>query len=330
MPFVLFPPKAGRSSYWRVRGTEYGISIDRSTKVADKASAAKLLKQWRDEAKRLHLAPPDETRGLTFAAAAVSYLRAGRSGLFVKPLVLHFGEMPLAKIGQGEIDAAAAAILPNALPQTRNRSVYTPTLAIMRHAGVVKAIKRPKWTGGRRLDWLRPDDAFKLLEAASATDKRVGALMTFLLYTGPRLSEALRLTWADLDLNAATALLRQTKNGEPIVVHLPTPAVAALANLDKTKRRVFGLTKCARLYALLDKAEKLSRVTLPAGSAFHMLRHSHAMWRRLYANADTAALVASGLWKSRNAASVYEHLDLTAESRKSDLFPTPTRAKEGR
>jgi hypothetical protein len=30
------PPKAGRSSYWRVRGTEYGISIDRSTKVADK------------------------------------------------------------------------------------------------------------------------------------------------------------------------------------------------------------------------------------------------------------------------------------------------------
>jgi hypothetical protein len=212
MPFILVPPKAGRSSYWRVRGTEYGISVDRSTKVADKASAAKLLKQWRDGAKRQHLAPPDETRGLTFASAAVSYLRAGRSGLFVKPLVLHFGETPVANIGQAEIDAAAAAILPNALPQTRNRSVYTPTLAITRHAGVVKAIRRPKWTGGRRLDWLRPDDAIKLLEAASATDKRLGALMTFLLYTGPRLGEALRLTWADLDLNAATALLRQMKN----------------------------------------------------------------------------------------------------------------------
>jgi integrase len=327
MPFVLVPPKAGRSPYWRVRGTEYGIVIDRSTKVADKASAAKLLKQWRDEAKRQHLAPPDETRGLTFAAAAVSYLRAGRSQLFIKPLVVHFGETPLAKIGQAEIDAAAAAILPDALPQTRNRSVYTPTLAIMRHTGVVKAIRRPKWTGGRRLDWLRPDDAFKLLEAASATDARLGALMTFLLYAGPRLSEALRLTWADMDLTAATALLRQTKDGEPIVVHLPPPAIAALANLDKTKRRVFGLSNCARLYALLDKAEKLSGVTLPPGSAFHMLRHSHAMWRRLYANADTAALVASGLWKSRNAASVYEHLDLSAESRKSDLFPSAGRVK---
>ena len=114
MPFVLVPPKAGRSPFWRVRGTEYGISIDRGTKVADKASAAKLLKQWRDEAKRQHLAPPDETRGLTFAAAAVSYLRAGRSKLFVKPLVIHFGETPLTKIGQAEIDAAATAILPNA------------------------------------------------------------------------------------------------------------------------------------------------------------------------------------------------------------------------
>lgn len=178
--------------------------------------------------------------------------RSRGSQLFVKPLVLHFGETALARIGQGEIDAAAA-ILPNALPQTRNRSVYTPTLAIMRHAGVVKGIKRPKWMGGRRLDWLRPNDAFKLLDAASATDKRLGALMTFLLYAGPRLSEALRLTWADLDLTAATALLRQTKNGESIVVHLPPPAVAALDNLDKTKRRVFGLSKCAQLYALLDK-----------------------------------------------------------------------------
>jgi integrase len=152
--------------------------------------------------------------------------------------------------------------------------------------------------------------------------------MTFLLYAGPRLSETLRLTWADIDLNAATALLRQTENGEPIMVHLPPPAVA-LANLDRSKRRVFGLNKCSRLYALLDKAEKLYGVTLLAGSAFHMLRHSHAMWRRLFADADTAALVASGLWKSRNAAGVYGHLDLSAVPRKSDLFPTRTRAKGG-
>jgi hypothetical protein len=56
-----------------------------------------------------------------------------------------------------------------------------------------------------------------------------------------------------------------------------------------------------------------------------MLRHSHAM----FADADTSALVASGLWKSRNADSVYEQLEVSAESRKSDMFPTPTRAIDG-
>jgi hypothetical protein len=51
--------------------------------------------------------------------------------------------------------------------------VYTPALAIIRHAGIVKAIKRPKWTGGRRLDWLRPDDAFKLLERPAFRSTRI-------------------------------------------------------------------------------------------------------------------------------------------------------------
>ena len=80
----------------------------------------------------------------------------------------------------------------------------------------------------------------------------------------------------------------------------------SLAGLDKRKRRVFEFTRCARLYAPLDKAAKLSRIIFPTGSVFHMLRHSHAIWKRLYANADTAVLIASGLWKSRNAASVYD------------------------
>jgi hypothetical protein len=53
------------------------------------------------------------------------------------------------------------------------------------------------------------------------------------------------------------------------------------------------------------------------------------MWRHLFTGADTAAAVASSLWKSRNAAGVYEHLDISADSRKSDVFPTPTRAKGG-
>ena len=56
MPFALIPPKAGRSPYWRVCGSEFGISIDRSTKTGDRRVAAKFLADWRAEAQRQALA----------------------------------------------------------------------------------------------------------------------------------------------------------------------------------------------------------------------------------------------------------------------------------
>ena len=103
---------------------------------------------------------------------------------------------------------------------------------------------------------------------------------------------------------------------------LPPKVVAALANLPSSGNRVFGLAKCGRLYSWLSEAETSAGVTLPARSAFHILRHSHATWRRRFTGADTSALVDTGLWKSRNAAAVYEHFDVSEEARKSDMLPT--------
>jgi integrase len=125
-------------------------------------------------------------------------------------------------------------------------------------------------------------------------------------------------------------LLRRTKNGVPITLSLPPIVVAALANLGADGGLVFRLAKSGRLYALVAAAEKASGVELPSRTAFHILRHSHATWRRRETGADTTALVETGLWKSREAAAVYEHLDVGEEARKSDLFPTPRRAKSAR
>jgi integrase len=269
---------------------------------------------------------PAEKPRLTFAEAALAYMRSGRSNLFLAPLIQYFGETPIALIGQAELDSAASILGPDRKPQTSNRLVYTPFLAICRHVKEPKAISRPKGTDGRRLYWLRKERAFALLAAAEATDVRLHALMVFLLYCGPRLSEALRLDWDNVDLEQGTAFIRSTKNGEPLTVALPPEVVSVLANLPK-RHLVFGLSKCARLYELLANAEAKAGFTLPEGAAFHILRHTHAMWRRLYAAADTSALVASGLWKSRNAAAVYEHLDVSEEARKNELFPTRKRGQ---
>jgi integrase len=328
MPYTLTPPKAGRSPFWRVRGTELGIYLNRSTQTRDRREAAQILSAWREEAKRAslsHTAPP---QGLSFSGAALAYMRADGEARFLEPLLGYFGETLLSETTQDKIDEAAIVLYPDATAATRNRQVYTPISAVMKHAGVERVLRRPKgWRSRRRIHWLRPEQAFALLAAANTLHARFGALLTFLLYCGPRLSEALRLEWADVDLAARTALLGRTKNGNPITLSLPPIVVAALANLGAGSGHVFRLAKSGRLYALLAAAEKASGVELPTRTAFHILRHSHATWRRRETGADTTALVETGLWKSRESAAIYEHLDAGEEARKSDLFPTPTRAK---
>lgn len=322
MPYELKAPKAGRSPYWRVRGTEHGIRIDRSTQEASKSEALKWLAKWKGEAKRDAFSDRS-AKPLTFAGAAAAYINAGGEAQFLRPLVLHFGERPIATIAQADIDAAAVALYPNGGAPTRNRAVYTPISAILRHNGVALAMKRPKGAlSPPRANWLRPEQAFALLSAGNAVDERFGALLAFLLYTGVRLSDGLRLEWKDVDLTRASAVCRDTKNGADIAVHMPPKVVAALANLPHAGDLVFGLAKCGRLYSWLAEAEKASGVILPPRSAFHILRHSHATWRRRFTGADTSALVDTGLWKSRNAAAVYEHFDVGEEARKSDLLPT--------
>lgn len=322
MPYTLKPPAPGRSSYWRVRGTEHGIRIDRSTKETSRSEALKWLAKWKADAKRDALSDQSE-KPLTFVRAATAYVNAGGEEQFLKPLVLHFGERAIADISQGDIDTAAVMLYPNGGAPTRNRAVYTPMSAILRHNGVTLNLRRPKGAlSPPRAHWLRPEQAFALLEAGAAVDDRFGALLTFLLYTGVRLSDGLRLEWKDVDLARASAICRDTKNNTDIVIHLPPKVVAALANLPPAGNRVFGLAKCGRLYSWLAEAEANAGVTLPARSAFHILRHSHATWRRRFTGADTSALVDTGLWKSRNAAAVYEHFDVSEEARKSDMLPT--------
>jgi integrase len=315
MPLRLIDPKAGRWANYRVRGTYRGFYIDRSTGTADKAKARAELRRIREEIER---GAARIQSGPTFASAAIAYLDAGGEDRFVAALNDWFGDKPLSEIDQEAIDAAAVGIYPKASAATRNRQVYSPMSAILKRAGVKTIFDRPIGSrGAGRLAWLKPEDAGKLITAASDVHARFGALCTFLLYTGCRLSEALTLTPADLHLSESFAYIRQTKNGDPRPVHLPPVVVAALANIEPAGKRVFGLSKAGRLYDLLSAAYERAEIEKPRRVAFHIFRHSYGAWMRRYAGMDTAGLVATGAWKSRQAAAVYEHADVTEEARKS-------------
>jgi integrase len=321
MPLKLIPPRPGNPN-WQIRGSYLHVKrLYRSTGTPEKRIAEQALKKLKRDIESGAFAA--ET-GPTFASAALSYIRAGGEKRFLGPLSEYFQMTPLTKIDQAAIDAAADAIKPDADPATRNRQVYTPVSAILKHAGVEKRLRRPKGASGkRRLHWLRPEQLFALFDAAEAVDVRFGALLVFLFYSGCRLSEALRLEWADVDLPASSAFIRQTKPGPPRPVFLPPAVVASLAGLPiiPGDPRVFRLCKNTHLYRLLYRTEELSGVKLPDGISFHITRHSYAALMRRVAGLDTSGLIATGAWKSADAARIYEHLDFSEEATKAALLP---------
>lgn len=336
MPLKLVPPRAPLSPNWRVRGTHRGVSVDKTTGSHVRADAAKFLAKIKSEIDSGALAVRGEP---SFAEAAEQYVIATGQTRFVMRVAAHFGTRSLKSVDARAIDEAAAALYPAATPATRNRQVYTVVSAILRHAGVTPTMKRPKGaTGARRVAYLQPDEAFALLKAARKENERFGALLTFLLYTGARLSEALSLTWADVNLAEARALIRQTKTEGARTAFLPDQVVEALKEISETtnktrarKRKsdgkeigstkVFRLSKCGRIYTWLQASAEAAGVAIPDRVAFHLFRHTWATWMRRYGGMDTAGLVETGAWRSRVSASVYEHLDATVEGRKAALLP---------
>lgn len=342
MPLKLFPPRKDKTPYYSVRGTYLGIHIDRSTKTSDPKIAKQILKKFELDIQRGEVATKDAA---TFADAALPYMKAGGDRRPLAPLLEYFGETALTRIDQAAIDAAALALLPDVMPATRNREVYTPVSAVLKHAGEEFKIRRPKGSRGRIITrWLWPEQAFRIFEAARSIDPEFAILLEQLCYTGPRLSEELRLTCDNVRLSENFVFLGHTKNGEPRPVHLPPFAVASLANhprgLERTGQRVFKFTKGGNLYHLLESACRLAcglhrptrvkfgkRQPRPSYELdwvnFHTFCHTWATWMRRYGGLDDKGLVATGRWKDIASASRYSHTVVSEESKRADRLPTP-------
>lgn len=330
MPLKLVPPRPGRSPYWTVRGSHLGCKVNRSTKLAEKATARALLKRWQADIERGALTRPGEP---TFLDAIVDYLKAGGSNRFLgaydpdtrqwSGIAGRLGPLPMSAVDQEAINEAAIVLYPVSTPMTRNRQVFTPVSSVLKHAGVETKLRRPKgWRGNPRTNWLTTEQASALLAAADTVDLELAALLTLLLYTGLRLSEALGLTCDRVNLRESYAFIPKTKTGHPRAVFLPAPAVAALAGLarglERGEARVFRFSKSGRLYALLARVRKATGLRW---ASFHVMRHTWATWMRHYGGLDTTGLVATGAWRDRTSAARYEHADVTAEARKAALLP---------
>lgn len=196
-----------------------------------------------------HLNPPTAKTQRTFADAAVSYVEHGGEGRYLPPILERFGDLPLHDIHPFEIRKLAEELYPDHQNSTKNRQGIAPIRAVMIHAyergwcGLVR-IKRFKEEKPRRK---KPASAAWLHSFVRQCHKenkpRLAALVLFMASTAARVSEAIRLEWAEVDLARRSVVLLKTKTGTNSRRTLTDELVERLTEMRMTAKpgdRVFG------------------------------------------------------------------------------------------
>jgi integrase len=343
MPLKLVPPRKSKSPFWSVRGSYLGQYVDRSTKAPKRAIAKQVLEKWQREIERGEFSIPGEA---TFLSAAISYMKGGGDRRPIKRLLDYFRDKPIRQINQNAIEAAALALYPDHSAATRNREVFTPVSAILKHAGYDFKIRRPRGSRGRIIRrWLWPEQAWPILEAAYQVDPELGLLCVMLLFGGLRISEQLSMTCDDVRLDEAFAFVPDSKNGEPQPVHLTPYMIEKLRQhprgLDRPGERLFRfhkgggldfkLVQACAIAAGIEPPQRVKRGSkwpkLPPYEfdwvSWHTFRRTYATYMRRYAGLDDKDLVDTHRWRGIESASRYSQTVVREAARKADLLPTP-------
>ena len=350
MPLWLREPRPGKTPYYELRGQYLGVTVERSTKT-DRKDLAEKFKRKVERCIEDHGCYPEpkakiDKDGKPFIKAANEYMKDKGKTRYVAPLIEHFGETALADIDQDAIDDAALALYPNVTPATRARQCYAVISAIMHHAlGKKKCpvIHRPEGSKGReKTDWLKPEDAFAIIEAAEAFDPEFALYLRLLLFTGFRKSEGKNLLAEDVRPEEREAWLRTSKNGDPRMVRLKQVLIGPLfEHLNANKRDMLfrwsrgdggGAFKHKLMRAKLAACGLPCPKSRPVGwkvpphrlsfVGFHTFRHTFATWMRKYGGADLQGLQATGNWRDLSSVQRYTHAEPDAEWDRVESLPT--------
>lgn len=290
-----------RGGYWQVTGTLEGIRHRESTGAAkrDRAGAERYLVENMPRILaevRAKKQGKEKPRELTFAAAAELYLKAGKPTRFVAEMIQHWNETPVKDITSGKVRAAAIEIFPRATGSTRNRHVIVPTQAIINHAAELEKCSYLKVKRFKVETKIKKPATWEWVQSFMAcANPNLGALCAFMFMTGARVTEATDLRWADVDMAAAKAVIRQTKVGKERVAHLPAELVAALGKIQGERApdgKVFKYS--SRHTAVIQWMKAIARAGIEP-LTFHSCRHGFAT-TLLHRGVDPVTVAKLGGW----------------------------------
>lgn len=303
MPLKIYK----RGEVYHFRGTVAGRRLRGSTGTSVKDEALKFAVEFEARQRQGNLYGPQAV--LTFAQAALLYLKSEKSTRFIGKVASYWKNTPVRQINGGAVRQAAIFLHPNASGATRNRQVIVPTQAIINFAASLdlcphlKVKRFPVVTKRKQPATMQWVESFQ-----AVASPHLGALACFMFLTGARVSEALSVTWNDIDLSERRATIRQGKlGGEERRAHLPPALVAAIANIPSNRdprAKVFQ-------YSSRDTAKPLWRSAIKRAGikplSFHACRHGFAT-AMLHAGVDPITVAKLGGWKdAKHVFSTYGH-----------------------
>ncbi|EUJ09400.1 site-specific recombinase XerD [Methylophilaceae bacterium 11] len=309
--------KRKNSSYWWLKITIGGRTIQRSTGTEDKTKAqeyhdtlkAQLWQQDRLGVKPTHSWREGVVRWLIETSDKATHLEDKRKLAWMHQ---YLGDLTLNDINQDVIDKIRSAKLKEASKATTNRY-----LALIRSI-LIRA--RDEW------EWIDKAPKIRLFKESnsrerSLTSDQLQALMQelpahqretvmFALATGLRQRNVLELEWSQVNLELRHAWIHagQSKNRRPIAVPLNDTAMQVLQRqLGKHETRVFtylGKPLKAANTKAWSNALKRAGIT---DFRWHDLRHTWATWQR-QAGTPTHELQRLGGWRTGAMVERYAHL----------------------
>lgn len=255
---------------------------------------------------------------VTFAEAARLYVVAGGEQRYLAKIVSYFGsEIRIDKIDALAIERAAASIYPHVKPDTVRRQLRVPIRAVLNFA---LGKRREKLDDTRRLRWLTPEEAERLLIAASKPEKidlrdpkrETLRKIAFMLGTGAGPGETMSLTGQGWNSSTREWWLQGTKSiYRARFVCLPERSVGLIGNIPDNGPAFVAPN--GQPYVMADNrggqmAEAFRKVREGAGLGPdvvpYTLRHTWATW--FYAQTkDWGALLDQGGWNRSDTANRY-------------------------
>ncbi len=315
MPLKKFR-RNGQGNYY-IRGTVQGQHIYESTgtSIAAQADAIRI----RREAEILERGAYGKAQTLTFAEAALAYMKAGGEARFLLPILNYFGpDMMLAQIDNAAINAAASKLYPNSANSTINRQLITPVSAVINMAaeeGLATPRKLKRRKGENiRTRWLTPEEAEALISAAAP---HILPAIGFMLGGGCRSAEALTIQMRHFYPATGEAWLPDTKNGRPRMIQLPDRALELVRALPLPDDGPICRTPRGKAYVMRSNGGgQISAAFTNACEAAgldpkevtpHVLRHTWATW--FYAQTkDFGGLLDLGGWQKADMAQRYRKI----------------------